>query len=528
MKRREWIKKNSMAGAGMILGPAITSIYPSGRSADLVVRPQWDLQGTPIRHSWAGMENIDQARWIVRSDMQEQLRMSEEEIGLRHLRFGNIFEEQLWVYDIDPANFRKPGNRRLKRVNWRNPFFIYDTLVELKVNPIVGTYYMPKEFASGTETCYRTKTNITPPKDMNQWGSFIHSFVKAVVNRYGIDTVRNWYFEVWNEPNLKSFYPDIKDYWPLYQTAYNVIKSVDPSLRVGGPSTAHSAYLTEMMEFGMKNDCVPDYLIGHIYNNDSAGDDPLSPFEGPQEDKENKSPNYVSGIARGVRKLLDEASFKGEYHMNEYGLSWYPYRPERETPNEAAFIAKTMKEVSQMCDYFAYWDLSDIYVEVGYGREAFHGNYGMISMDGLRKPSYFAHQLLCKMGSVQVPLENDGDHQTGAFVTRDGDRIKAILYAFDIEYKMEDPYTKKQVEFYLPDSAGSRTAHLTRVDSGHNNILKTWNDMGKPIYPDKKELEYLRSNNRLTASEQIRVINDTKGKRLVFEMEAPGMVYVEV
>lgn len=98
---------------------------------------------------------------------------------------------------------------------------------------------------------------------------------------YGIETVRNWY-------------------------------SVDSSLKVGGPSAAHSAYLKEMLELGSENNCMPDYLTGHIYNNDSNSVDPLSPFKGPQIDRENKSPNYITGIARGVRKLLQEASYKGE------------------------------------------------------------------------------------------------------------------------------------------------------------------------------------------------------------------------
>jgi xylan 1,4-beta-xylosidase len=254
----------------------------------------------------------------------------------------------------------------------------------------------------------------------------------------------------------------------------------------------------------------------------------LSPFDGPQVDRENKSPNYSTGVARGVRKLLDGAAYQGEFHMSEWGLSWYPHRPERETPNEAAFIVKTMKEASQMCDYFAYWDLTDIYVEVGYGREAFHGNYGMISLDGLRKPSYFAHQLLCRLGHQKVPVENDGDRPSGAIVTKDGDRIKAIIYAFNIDYKAGDAPENKRVEFHLPNDLQAKTAQVYLVDAAHNNILRTWEEMGKPAHPRKSELTLLRSENELTKAGDVPVLEDRTSKRLVIEFKAPGVAYLEI
>lgn len=205
--------------------------------------------------------------------------------------------------------------------------------------------------------------------------------------------------------------------------------------------------------------------------------------------------------------------------MNEWGLSWYPFRAERETSNEAASIVKTMKEVSKMCDYYAYWDLSDIYVECGFGREAFHGNYGMISLDVLRKPSYFAHQLLCKLGNIQVHVENDADNQIGSFVTKDHDTIKTIIYSFDVDFQIENSPDTKQIEFHLPDNMTSKFAQLIRVDSSENNILKTWKDMGQPPHPKKDEPMFLVEKNHLTKSGNITVIQDSSGKRLIFEIE---------
>jgi xylan 1,4-beta-xylosidase len=159
----------------------------------------------------------------------------------------------------------------------------------------------------------------------------------------------------------------------------------------------------DLVNFGHKNDCEPDYIITHIYNNDSEVA-ALSPFDGPQEDKASTSPHFAAGVMRGVRRELDVRDFKGEVHWNEWGRSWLPHDPVRESANEAAFVVKTMSEVSQLADYFAYWCLSDVYDQLGYGRETFHGNYGLLNLQGLRKPAYHAFQLLSLLEKSACPF----------------------------------------------------------------------------------------------------------------------------
>jgi xylan 1,4-beta-xylosidase len=311
---------------------------------------------------------------------------------------------------------------------------------------------------------------------------------------------------------------------------HGAIKSVDPSLRVGGPSTAHSVWLRDLIDFGSKNNCMPDYIVGHIYNNDSAAGDPLSPFDGPQGDKENKSPHFLTGITRGARKLLDEAGFKGEFHMNEWGLSWHPFAPVRETANEAAFIVKSMCEVSQQADYFAYWCISDIYNQVGYGREAFHGNYGMISLDGLRKPNYFAHQLLCRLGNEQIPFSSVGaDSQTNVIVSRNNNVLQILAYAFDIEYQAGDIAGSCQIEVEIPANANIQAASVFRIDSRNNNILHVWKEMGSPAHPKLQEVKQMIDVNNLTSEPFRGPINKVQqGLAIKLDFETPGVILIEV
>lgn len=529
MERRNFVKSTTIGMGGLLTGvnPDVP-FFDENTNLKINISPHWQSKGSSLRHSWAGLGNVDQMRWILRHDMQEQLAMCHKEIGLKHVRAVGIFDDEMWVFDIDPSNYLNSEKRRIKRYNWRVPYYIFDSLVNLGIAPVVTTCFTPGEMKTGNQTCFATRSFITPPRDWKEWEGFVTAFVKGLVDRYGIEVVRNWYFEVWNEPNLSGFWTGgMEGFWKMFQVVHGAVKSVDASLKVGGPSTAHSVWLGDLLNFGVKNNCMPDYIIGHVYNNDSDAGDPLSPFDGPQGDKENKSPNFVSGITRGARKLLDQASFKGEFHMNEWGLSWHPFAPVRETANEAAFIVKTMNEVSQLADYFAYWCLSDIYNQVGYGREAFHGNYGMINLDGLRKPNYFAHQLLCKLGNEQVLLDKPQSANNSALVSRNGKNISAIVYAFDINYTIDSIPGKSQVEFILPENVDKNSVQLIRLDSRENNILSSWKEIGGPAYLKQNEHDALLAANTLKNSTSFKIITDTLGTKLVFNMETPGITFIQ-
>jgi xylan 1,4-beta-xylosidase len=67
----------------------------------------------------------------------------------------------------------------------------------------------------------------------------IETFIRHEIERFGIDEVRQWFFEVWNEPNLDYFWRGTQDqYFEMYKTTPLTLKKIDKRLRVGGPATA--------------------------------------------------------------------------------------------------------------------------------------------------------------------------------------------------------------------------------------------------------------------------------------------------
>ena len=88
--------------------------------------------------------------------------------------------------------------------------------------------------------------------------------VSHCVERYGEREVGEWLFEVWNEPNLKTFWTGTqREYFKLYRHTAEAIKNVSSSFKVGGPATARSEWIEEFVNFCERNDVPADFVSTH-------------------------------------------------------------------------------------------------------------------------------------------------------------------------------------------------------------------------------------------------------------------------
>ncbi len=489
----------------------------------LAFAPRWDAQPTALRHTWEGMGNIDQFRWLARADTHAHLRLARDELGLKHVRAVAMYgpEQRAWTYRL--ADWRT--KEKSKSANWQFVDITLEMLVELGLKPIYTTCFTPAEFTDSTKTCWPDRNPIGMPRDLAQWAAFVADGVRHHIERFGLDEVKTWYFECWNEPNLDGFFAGTQEqFFQLWSATWRAVKSVHPDLRFGGPSTARAEWIPEFLDWAKRDGTPPDYLVGHVYNNDSESN-PLSPFDGPAVDRVKDSPNFATGVIRGTRKLLDARGWTGEIHWNEWGRSWFPCDLPRESAREAAFVAKTMAAVSQDGDYFAYWCLSDIYDQIGVSTSEFDGNYGMLSLHGLRKPAYQAHRLLARLGTSQVEVEG-GDTLQGALATVDGG---ARVLVWRYPETPEAAVSTGRVSIRLPGKP-TLAPRLFRIDAREHNILTAWRELGAPAYPTRAQLADLRAVNGLipAAAAAVTVRQDGGAWFAEFDLERPGVALLEL
>lgn len=477
----------------------------------------WDAQPLPFSHSWCRIANIDQFRWLSRADVQQHLAVARDEIGITHVRAVAMYSPEMNVWAPRLTEWRTPQSEPAS--NWQYVDLNIEALLSLGLKPVYTTCFTPLGMALGDKTCWPDGNPIGMPKDLDQWADFVSDGIRHHISRFGRDEVCSWLFECWNEPNLDGFFDGTReDFFQLWSATWRAVKAIDPEMRFGGPSTARGEWIEEFLDHCEADGTPPDYLITHIYNNDSESK-PLSPFDGPASQRVKDSPDFASGVIRGVRRLLEKREWTGPVHWNEWGRSWFPHDPLKETALEPAFIVKTMGEVSQEADEFAFWSLSDIYDQCGRQSSEFDGNYGLLSLHGLRKPSWYAHQLLNRLGNSRVPATGDRAG-VGLLATWKNGEPAVIIWA----YPSEIDAATEQVAVRL--NWPFENATLTRLGLAENSIIEDWREMGSPAYPTSEQIRLLRENNSIkpTAHSEI----DREGDQVSFVMECPGVAFLEI
>lgn len=213
---------------------------------------------------------------------------------------------------------------RVINVDFNNEKGALDTMFKecIGVKPFVELGFMPAALASGKQTIFWWRGNVTPPKDYKKWEDFIRNLTQHFTERYGVDEVKTWYFEVWNEPNLTpGFWTGTQEeYFKLYKYAVHGVKSVNADYKVGGPGTAGAAWESEMIEYCTNNNVPIDFISTHSYGVKQGFLDEFG-LGGTVLSKDSMS---VSGDVLQSRKEI-EASAKKKSGIALYRMEFFLY-----------------------------------------------------------------------------------------------------------------------------------------------------------------------------------------------------------
>ena len=289
-----------------------------------------------------------------------------------------------------------------------NVDLVVDHLVAHNVTPVFELDYMPRSMAKckgGPNKCYYVFHNnggykglLEPPANYAQWGTLINALASHLVERYGIDEILRWNFEVWNEPNPwigGVDYPG--EYLNLYNASAHALKSVDARIRVGGPATATLGHVTD---FARRAAEMPiDFISSHLYPSEAPCTDPSQPY-GRDPDCFAK---LVLNASRSLRKVGGLPLYLTEYKEGLHGGPGTGYAGSHgDTSYAAAFIIRTVPMLSQELELLSWWTFSDVFDEGWLTGVPFYGGYGLLNTQGVAKPAFRAFELLNGAGSRRL------------------------------------------------------------------------------------------------------------------------------
>lgn len=433
---------------------------------------------------------------------------------------------------------------------------VYDRMLSIGVRPFVELSFFPKGIAADTTKIQMWYRNLVTPdrKRYGKWHDLVKAFTQHVVDRYGLDEVNKWYFEVWNEPNLTNgFFDGTKsDYFELYRISADAVKSVSPTLKAGGPATSnfiadarhdgerydHSKsrffpqdkinkqqwkgiWIEEFLQFCEKENLPVDFISCHPYPTDYALD--------PISNRSKGAIRYVNSLHDDIswlRKTLAKSKYPdAEIHLTEWSTSPNSRDAMHDNLPPAAYILKTNLDCVGMANSLMYWTFTDVFEEKSAGEIPFHGGFGMINYQGIVKPSFHAYRMLNQLGDEKLYYKDP------LFVSRSSEsgKMTAVAFNYPVEYFETVPaagnvrnYMKadeKHLNVTFTGFEPGASIELELLDDSHGNVMNDYKATGSPRSLTQAQTDYLKNKAWDTLKEVIRA--DEEGKVTIDRTLAP-------
>jgi len=480
-----------------ILRPLAAALLPLGLCATAPAAPPADRQVTldsaaaskPMDRFFDLSVGADYPGTTGRPENLAQLKTAVDELGFRYLRFHDIFHDSY-------GTVKKDGDKLV--FDWTGIDRLYDAMLARGIRPFVELGFTPEAMKTSPLTIFYWKGNTSHPQP-GPWTELIDAFVRHLIQRYGIDEVRRWPFEVWNEPNLDGFWEkaDQKAYFELYANTARTMKKIDPALRVGGPATAGAAWVPEFLAYAKASNVPVDFVTTHSYGVTEGFLDEY----GKSDRILATDPNSIIGDVRRNRQEIEASAFPGiPLYVTEWSTSYNPRDKVHDSYISAPWILTRLRATRGYAQAMSYWTYSDLFEEPGPPDAPFHGGFGLMTRDGVRKPAWFAYKYLDALRGHEIPSADDK-----VLAAADGD--KTAVVAWDWQHpdqkgnsngiffgKPQPTGPAPAVKLALRDlKPGAYRLELRRTGYKANDAHTAYLEMGSPKELDAAQLAKLRS-----------------------------------
>jgi len=479
-------------------------------------------EGVPLDRLWNLCLGAGRAAEGLRAAWQAQLRRVVADCGFRYLRFHGLFHDDMFVY-------REVDGSPLFSFDYIDELF--DSLLELGIRPFVELGFSPRDLASEHETVFWWKAHGSPPRDMDRWCELVEATVQHWIRRYGAEEVRQWYFEVWNEPNLPVFFKGTQEeYFALYKATAKTLKDIDPVLRVGGPATSNfyprrdldandpnvsraatfegvpdlygvpwqGVWIREFLDFCAKEHLPVDFVSTHPYPTDFALDG-YGNYTGAS-----RPVNSLRRDLQWVRNEMEQSPYAGaELHCTEWSSSPSPVDHTHDYLQAATYTVRSLLDAEGLADSVSYWVFTDIFEEKGAPYGFFHGGFGMINRSGIVKPVFHAFRFLNSLGDEELARGDWG------IATRDSNtgKLALLLYNYPQEVTTAAPVsmpgrevaektlhtgTVRDLQIKINNLPEDARMTVEFLDKEHGDALSAWQTMGSPESPGSEKHLLLR------------------------------------
>ncbi|MBN1975091.1 MAG: hypothetical protein JW787_15725 [Sedimentisphaerales bacterium] len=444
--------------------------------------------------------------------------------------------------------------------NWKILDRIFDTYMETGVRPYVEIGFMPKALSTKPEP-YQHKWTPTaqykeiytgwsyPPKDYEKWGELVYQWIKHCLERYGIDEVRSWYWETWNEANIQYWQGTPEEFLKLHDYAINAVRRALPDARVGGPDTAGSGG-------SFQKNFLEHCLRGTNYATGKTGT-PLDFIAFHAKG----SPRYITdhvqmGIANQLRNIDDGFRIIASFpELKEKPIIIGESDPEGCAAcqgEQLGYRNGTMYSSYTAACFARKHDLADIHGvnlegaltwAFEFEDQPYFAGFRSLATNGIDKPVLNVFRMFSKMSGNRIGVISDGAipldsiikqgvrnaPDVSAFASLDKNKLCIMLWHYhDDDVPGPDANVELMVS-NIPSNITNAAMEHYRIDEEHSNAYALWQKMGKPQETSDEQyaaLEKAGQLQQISVPEKIQIDRGNANLRIKLPRKAVSLLVI--
>ena len=454
---------------------------------------------------WANLGYDPIASTTLAPESQPAWQLIRSSSAFRYIRCHNTFS------DAAPGTLAEKtfGCRVYTEDNAGNPVYNFKTLDEVLdiwlkagLRPILEMDFMPDALADGPVVRNYGGGAINAPRDLARWRELVYQTVRHLIDRYGAPEVRNWYFEIWNEPELKAYFIDgfeqnegvtdakLVRFNQMYDYFVAGATAADPQIKVGGPGLAFRGDFLKLFlehitqgtnaatgETGTRT----DFISWHVYG----------------------YPDYIKNQNQKFRKQVRSypALAKAELLVDEWGIGLANDDsgdlPKNFTEWSAAFLCRSLD-----LNYLNPDAQVDLFLRWGTPSQGWRGLTRVV--DGMAIPwaIFNAYVILARLGSERLEMTNEPVVKIPASTGISGIATRQVvaggapgaIQVLVYRYEQNDPESQAKINRTELEIQGlgalqAVTVGIYRIDRFHANAYRALEKLGLPQTLSSADLE---------------------------------------